>query len=444
MLGRVFESLLATQITATGEQARKAKGAYYTPREIVAYMCKESLRQYLYTGLNNRTLNGGIDSLLDKHDAEFETAHTNAKRDLWGNENSEKVSLDVIALLDKIKILDPACGSGAFPLGMVQLLEKVYERLEPRFDRYKTKLQVIQNNIYGVDIEPMAVEISRLRAWLSIVVDEEDSRNIKPLPNLDFKFVQGNSLLQIDSGDLWNSVTLEQLEKLKNMHFRTHVGEDKKGLTRQINTILNSFSKNGIFDFKVWFSEVFKQGGFDIVIGNPPYVSTRNFDSLLKDAYKKTYELAVGQFDLFILFIERANQLLNINGLLSFIIPKKILTNENFMTARRFLLKYLPIKMYLDAQMPFESASVEANVIISSRVNVKQIRTYLLDGNEITAKFLVNTELISLMPFNIFPFAVNPSNIAVINSIHQQAKHILGDYLVSVKSNRSAFYIPGE
>jgi hypothetical protein len=232
MLGRVFESLLATQITSTGEQAQKAKGAFYTPREIVAYMCKESLRQYLYTGLNNLSLNDGIDSLLDKNDAEFETAHTNAKRDLWGIENSEKVSRDVITLLDRIKILDPACGSGAFPMGMVQLLEKVYERLEPRFDRYKTKLTVIQNNIYGVDIEPMAVEIARLRAWLSIVVDEEDPHSIKPLPNLDFKFVCANSLIALEKeNDLFDDVTvidrlLQIIQEYMNLH--DPVAKDKK------------------------------------------------------------------------------------------------------------------------------------------------------------------------------------------------------------------------
>ncbi|MDR3094563.1 MAG: hypothetical protein LBU62_08000, partial [Bacteroidales bacterium] len=311
MLGRVFESLLATQITSTGEQARKAKGTYYTPREIVAYMCKESLRQYLYTGLfdinHTSTFNAGIDSLLDKSDADFETAHTNAKRDLWGNENTKKVSDDVLDLLDKIKILDPACGSGAFPMGMVQLLEKVYERLAPDFNSYERKLTVIQNNIYGVDIEPMAVEIARLRAWLSIIVDEEDPRKIKPLPNLDFKFVCANSLIALEKEiDLFDDTTvidklLQIIKEYMTIHepaakekkiqeyrntakLLTHdAKESPQYLTKKTQQILSWNPKQetpaGFFDPAIMFAV---KDGFDVVVGNPPYVGEKG--------HKETFE----------------------------------------------------------------------------------------------------------------------------------------------------------
>ena len=147
MLGRVFESLLATQVTETGDQARKAKGAFYTPREIVAYMCKESLRQHLYTKLDNESLNEGVDKLIDTTDSEWEIQHSNAKRNLWGDNTRITVAAQVLRELADIKILDPACGSGAFPMGMLQLMIKMYERLDNRFDIYKTKLRIVQENI---------------------------------------------------------------------------------------------------------------------------------------------------------------------------------------------------------------------------------------------------------------------------------------------------------
>ncbi|GHV37278.1 restriction endonuclease subunit M [Spirochaetia bacterium] len=359
MLGRVFESLLATQIGETGEQARKEKGAFYTPREIVTYMCKESLRQYLYTGIKNPVLNAGVDSLLDKNDAEFETAHTNAKRDLWGIENTDKVSRDVITLLDKIKILDPACGSGAFPMGMVQLLEKIYERLEPRFDRYKTKLTVIQNNIYGVDIEPMAVEIARLRAWLSIIVNEEDPHSVKPLPNLDFKFVCANSLIALEKeADLFDDITiidrlLQIIQEYMNLHDPvakekkiqeyqdtvkqlTHDAIDKpQYVTKKAKQILSWNPKQDMpsifFDSAIMFA---MNDGFDIVIGNPPWGA--KFSDADKEYFKTNYITAKtirgvqkGSLDTFALFIDKGYSLCKKFGSLHFIVPMSVISSDS-------------------------------------------------------------------------------------------------------------------
>jgi len=366
MLGRVFESLLATQFTETGEQIRKSTGAFYTPREIVAYMCRESVRQYLYTSLANPAWNAGVDKLLDSPDAEYITAHTNAKRDLWGGTNKDVVSQKILDALKTIAILDPACGSGAFPMGMLQLLLKLFERLDPDFDVYKRKLAIIQNNLYGVDIEEMAVEIARLRAWLSIIVDEEDARKVQPLPNLDFKFVRGNSLLSVDAQDLWNAVILEQLEKLKNEYFRTSDSEGKKQISYRIDNILKTLSKDGVFDFKIWFSEVFKEerqtanpllledvtelsltkevregGGFDIVIANPPYFVIRN-SSPEKVVYEQTYsELKSGRMNIYQLFFGRASMLLNnATGIVVFIHPKTLLADAYLSATRKFLLNH--------------------------------------------------------------------------------------------------------
>jgi hypothetical protein len=183
--------------------------------------------------------------------------------------------------------------------------------------------------------------------------------------------------------------------------------------------------------------------GFDIVIGNPPYISTRNnFDVTVKEYYKSNYKLAVGQFDLYVLFIEKANTLLSHNGVLSFITPKKLLTNENFEGARRFFLKSFPIKNYLDAQMPFESAAVEANVFVATRKSTDSINTYCFNGDSIIHKFKVYSELIALMPFNIFPFTMDPDNIVVIDSIARNTQHTLDEYLTITRGFEFGFNHP--
>jgi methylase of polypeptide subunit release factors len=179
--------------------------------------------------------------------------------------------------------------------------------------------------------------------------------------------------------------------------------------------------------------------GFDVVIGNPPYVSTRNMSNALKESYKSSYTLAHGQYDLFILFIEKANTLLNDNGIFSFIIPKNLLTNENFRMAREFLLKNLPVKIYLDAQMPFEFAAVEANVIVSSRKKTDYVKTYIYKSGKVNVNFNVDTELIKLMPFNIFPFTINPENILILNKILRKAKNKLEDYVDVIRGMECGF-----
>lgn len=143
MLGRIFENLLAEIVEETGEQARKAKGAFYTPREIVDYMCKESLKEYLKTKLPEDTYRDQrLYQLIDAPDKDFQDQDHNWRRDWKPYKDA------IITALDNLKVLDPACGSGAFPIGMLQLLVRVYERLEPRFDSYKAKLQIIEKNIY--------------------------------------------------------------------------------------------------------------------------------------------------------------------------------------------------------------------------------------------------------------------------------------------------------
>ena len=170
MLGKVFENLLSDNL-------RKGRGAYYTPREIVHYMCQESLINYLSTE-TKINLNEIREFIIDKE----------VKFSVDGSELLEKT-------LSKIKVCDPACGSGAFLVGMLHEIVSARRILNPNHDEYHLKKETIQNCIYGVDIDLGAVEIAKLRLWLSLVVDYE-LKDIEPLPNLDYKIMCGNSLLE--------------------------------------------------------------------------------------------------------------------------------------------------------------------------------------------------------------------------------------------------------
>lgn len=309
MLGRVFESLLASQIDETGQQARKAKGTFYTPREIVSYMCKESLRNYLYSSVvEDGNIKLAIDGLLDIPDSEWAKSVANSRRD-----TVKTYRAYIINSLDVVKILDPACGSGAFPMGMLQLLIKTYERLESRFDAYKTKLQIVQNNIFGVDIEPIAVEIARLRAWLSLIVDEEDSRNVAPLPNLEFKFVCANSLLPLESGDQQNifadNELSNKLKDIKEYYFNTRSPKKKKKLQADYYTLTKSDQQiiggedirtkqlKSFNPFKnlnpAEFLDLDQMFGikkeFDIIISNPPWDKFKPLDPEFFSNYVHNY-----------------------------------------------------------------------------------------------------------------------------------------------------------
>lgn len=346
MLGRIFENLLAEITEETGEQARKAKGAFYTPREIVDYMCKESLKEYLKTKLFEDTYRDQrLYQLIDAPDKDFQDQDHNWRRDWKPYKDA------IISALDDLKVLDPACGSGAFPIGMLQLLVRVYERLEPRYDSYKAKLQIIEKNIYGVDIEPMAVEIARLRTWLSIVVDEDsDSKKIKPLPNLEFKFVCANSLIDLDksgSVSFWDDSELENtLQSIRDSYFNTESINKKKKLRNDydvlVNTGPNMFAESEKsvqlktyrpFDNESstgFFDPIFIFGieSFDIVIGNPPYVgekgNKKTFDNLKSSTLYKKYYL--GKMDLFYFFFHIALNVLREKGIVTYITTNYYIT----------------------------------------------------------------------------------------------------------------------
>ena len=378
MLGRVFENLL---------EDNKDKGAFYTPKEIVQYMCQESLIAYLQTGIDNEADKESIRQFVLTHEAERL------------GYMAENISIKLL----NVKICDPAIGSGAFPMGLLRQLYLCQCAIHPELvekNAADIKRHIIQNNIYGVDIEKGAVDIARLRFWLSLIVDEETPRF---LPNLDFKIMQGNSLLEQYKGvDLSKMTELsseqgegtqltwfdsmldvlrldlrEKLDEYYNCSDHQRKEQLKQEIIDNVKQQLREQSINidfGEIDLSAndqftlwhtWFYDVFSQGGFDIVIGNPPYVLVQSFNNpQLEIIYKKNYNVASYKIDLFHLFIEAGYNVLNKNGILSFINPTTFLTNNYTQPLRDLLLNKTIILSIINIGDNVFDASVNTGIEI--------------------------------------------------------------------------------
>ena len=397
MLGQVFENLLATQNEDTGQSARKSSGAFYTPRDIVAFICKESLREYLYNKVGNRAFNQGIDLLIDYSDAEFLARKSTSGADLWGV-NSKNITKTILEALDNYKVLDPACGSGAFPMGMIQLLVRTYERLLKSYDAYELKLSIIENNIFGVDIEPMAIEISRLRAWLSVIIDEPDKSNIKPLPNLDFKFVCANSLISLSKDDetLFDDHDLDvKLSDIRQKYFNARVKSSKENWQRKYYELtkgkiqlgesvrseqLKSFDPFIVKRAASFFDSYFMFGvhTFDAIIGNPPYVGTKKRSTADKIALENEFGFAD---DLYSHFFFKGIELLEEEGSLTYITSKSFWTIQSKKNLRDLLLSNT-INYIFDTANPFESAMVDTSITSVNKKKYELENTIMfIDGS---------------------------------------------------------------
>jgi len=350
MLGKVFENLLEIK-------DRKSKGAYYTPREIVHYMCQESLINYLDTALNAETKKvdkEDIEGFIREGDLSIERDQAREEGKLKDDEYGLPESIreharEIDYALADVKICDPAIGSGAFPVGMMTEIVRARSVLTPYLtnqrnrDPYAFKWHCIENSLYGVDIDPGAVEIAKLRLWLSLVVDEENYDRIRPLPNLDYRIVCGNSLLSVEK-NLFNYTLYPELEKKKLQYFGTTSPKNKKALQREIENLINQLTDGKkLFDFTVYFSEVFSsKQGFNIVIANPPYVDSENMlkeENNLRELYNSIYVSAKGNWDLFVIFIERGDQIINDNGVLTYIVPNKLIGAKYSEGIRKFMLE---------------------------------------------------------------------------------------------------------
>jgi hypothetical protein len=476
MLGHIFENLL---------EDNKEKGAFYTPKEIVHYMCQESITEYLYTtlknkyGINESDLRECISEFIIKDDRKY-------------IEGKEKY---IAQALYDVKICDPAIGSGAFPIG---ILHEIYEAVVAlkkildvktiwglkgdEFDEAKIKSQIIRNSIYGVDIENGAVDIARLRFWLSLIVNEVEP---KPLPNLDYKIMQGNSLLEsfgeIDlsivpkkpkPGEIpfatEDSFTVSDVEKLKSAvaeffneaepkqkqkiksginktildFIKVKVNAKKEALENEIEEVqgqLQSVKRNGantnaakskkekaitklkveiqiiekrikelmsqqkelvgmeetqfqnFFIWQLWFADVFENGGFDIVIGNPPYIQLQKMGKDCDDLEMVNYETFARTGDIYCLFYEKGNRILNKHGLLCYITSNTWMrTKFGELLRNYFTSKTNPLYLlnFEDTQI-FKTATVEANILIFKN----EAFTNKLAATVVNKDYILNTSI---------------------------------------------------
>ncbi|HOV54332.1 MAG: class I SAM-dependent DNA methyltransferase [Thermotogaceae bacterium] len=402
LLGKIYEKLNAIRQENFDEYVRMLKlkrerdfnkeyGVYYTSRDIVHYMCQESLISYLESELSRRLPNmeglreaietfvrrGEFIQMADEKDRALIELIEGAGEDVTYKaeipefvvENAEKID----ELLAGVKICDPAVGSGAFPIGMIHeitRLRKLLSMYTRKYVRqYDLKRYIIENSIYGVDVDPGAVEICKLRAWLYMIVDEDGTDKIEPLPNLDYKIVHGDALLNVEK-NLFNMGLFKELEGLKYLYFNEIDLSKKQEYRTEIERLIYEIT-NGRreFDFEVYFSEVFHQkGGFDIVIGNPPYIQLQKpIDGRLKyaDLYKNEgYELFDRTGDIYCLFFERGMKILKDNGHLVYITSNKWMRAGYGEKLRGFLARYNP-KVLVDlGPKAFESAAVDTCIIV--------------------------------------------------------------------------------
>ena len=293
MLGKVFEELVT---------ARHETGSYYTPKPIVSFMCREALKGYLETSLpKEKPLD--IAGFIDNH-----------------NPSRLHDAEEVLEALRRVRVCDPACGSGAYLLGMLHELMDLrtclfsVKNLDP-ISAYDRKLEVIERNVYGVDIDPFAVNIARLRLWLSLSV-EFDGDDPPPLPNLKFEIEEGDSLL-LPPHEIQSSLRdadIAAYASLKGRYIKAHGPEKAKveaevlAMRSSLSSWLQHESDEDVFDWQVQFAEVFLHGGFDIIVANPPYVSALECARVYPEEYrallKSTYRSTKGAYDLFVPFFE--------------------------------------------------------------------------------------------------------------------------------------------
>ena len=352
MLGRIFESLLAEQVDDdTGATKKKATGAFYTPREIVNYMCERSLIEYLKTKIpETPDRDRRIEELVTLPETVFRDQDQNKRRD-W-KPYCEQI---IIALQGKddqspITILDPAVGSGAFPMGMLHLLVKIYGRLDSKYEKNISDLKrkILANSLYGVDIEQTAIEICRLRAWLSIIVDVNEALVVEPLPNLDFKFTCANTLINLEDSkqdSLFSDPQLkEKLLSIRDRYFNISSKKQKGVLQKEYESLTHH--ENLFDDLRTKQLKTYKPfdnsassdfydpelhhgvAHFDIVIGNPPYVGEKGNKELFRRVAatplgKRFYQ---GKTDLFYYFFHIGCDYLKPKGILSFITTNYFIT----------------------------------------------------------------------------------------------------------------------
>ena len=463
-----------------GEESKfnKQFGVYYTPREIVHYMCQQSLVNYLAAQLDggaviyekpgekqtdlvaNTGKKGQLDLTIEhaekpiilKEDIETlihyseriaeneEIAIIKKKNIIAGKQKSAKIksflteniqdnAKEIDEILASIKVCDPAIGSGAFPVGMMAEIIRVRSVLSNFIkddDRtiYKFKRDCIENSLYGVDIDSGAVEIAKLRLWLSLVVDEDDIKNIKPLPNLDYKILCGNSLLGLPEDILPDTEISKDIEEKKKQYFSTTSPSEKNKIRETINGLFSQLLDNIkkydrtiadiSFDFHTHFSEVFyEKGGFDVVIANPPYdvYEGHRKEEIAEIRKIKTFNIAKsGKLNAYKLFLAKSIVLQKPAGILCQIFQNSFLADTSAKLLRKYFLEnQRVINIYSFPERDdirrrvFESAKMSVCILISQNCKKDQY-SFLLNiyhdklMKESKQSLLTNTSILSLDP----------------------------------------------
>ncbi len=388
LLGNVFENLLGAFNNETKESARKQSGSFYTPREIVNFMVSESLQAYLQQHIGNINLDGELTDV------------------------QKKKTYDTLL---KVKILDPACGSGAFPMGILNGIIAILEKIgvAETLDMYKLKLHLIENCIYGVDLQTIAAQISKLRFFISLIVEQKEKDPSKEnygvitLPNLETKFVAANTLIGLHKkqaqGNLFEDPRIESTKQeilaVRHEHFYAKTAKEKKQLREkdarlrsELVKLLennhefapedakqvaqwNPYDQNAsspFFDAE-WMFGV--KDGFDIVIGNPPYVQLQKEGGRLAKQFEKIgYKTFERTGDIYSLFYEKGTELLKTKGHLCFITSNKWMRAGYGESTRQFFAKNTNPILLVDfaGQKIFDSATVDTNILLLSKEKNQQ------------------------------------------------------------------------
>ena len=386
LLGKVFENLLGAYNPETRATARNQSGSFYTPREIVNYMVDESLIAYLG---NNDFVRSLFGSDFSFDEAKAEEYKKTAER------------------LKCVKILDPACGSGAFPMGLLNRVVEILERISPDENVYDLKLLVIENCLYGSDIQSIAAQITKLRFFISLICDcDKDASKpnfgIPTLPNLETKFVSANTLIAKKKRDLQGNLfenpeieqTKRKLAEIRHKHFSAKSASTKYRLRKEdeelrgelINLLSddNGFAQDDAKQLAKWnpydqndtssfFDPEWMFGvadGFDIVIGNPPYIQLQNNSGELAKLYEDCgYSTFARTGDIYCLFYERGWQLLKKGGYLCYITSNKWMRAGYGDKTRGFFANKTNPMLLIDfaGVKIFESATVDTNILLFSK-----------------------------------------------------------------------------
>jgi len=522
LLGKVFENLLASYNPETKTTARKQTGSFYTPREIVNYMVDESLIAYLKNAINDW---GGLDDeALDKELHVLTSFDSKVPF-------SENLALqrEIITALSTCTILDPACGSGAFPMGILQKMVHILQKLDPNnivwrevqeakakkeaeeafdiddkearnerlneiseaFDQsindpdYARKLFLIENCIYGVDIQPIATQISKLRFFISLVVEqkvnaEKDNFGIRPLPNLETKFVAANTLIGIEKPSaqlsLYDTKEVKSLEaKLKKVRSKLFSAKSKETKLKYReedkvlrNQIAEELEKSGwksdtaqklagwdpydqnasssFFDSE-WMFDI--KDGFNIVIGNPPYVFTRdvefdgNFKKYIEDEYfskmirgKKSKSNQSGKINLFAIFIVKGLFVSSENGYLTYIIPNNILRTTTYDVVRRYLLENSHIEQIVDLGSGIFDNVTASTVVLGLSKKETTSKTKVITEINSIEKYDFSTKIFNQSQFlsnTSYSFNIYMDNLSqVISEKIDEESNNLGEYCVEI------------